>query len=563
MTDPDQPSTPDTNDPHYDRGLTREVERGSLDPTEEGLVGASEAGIAPPPPQRRGLGLTPDGRFRVGRLAGLTMTAAIWTLSWPVMLESFLNSLVGLTDTVLAAGLGVPEADAIAGASYIMWFIGLVIMAVGVGATALISRSVGAGRLAVASAVLGQSLVLSVTLGTVVAVGVASSAKPVTGLLNMTGEAGSAFSTYILVIAAGIPFTAILFTLTACARGAGDSRRPLYAMVIRNIVNMIVSFLLSGVDITHTAAGPDGPIVHTVLANPAHFDLGILGIALGTFAGDTVGAGVMVWMALRGTWGIALYRKRLRPHWITIKRLVNLGVPNFLETAGMWFGNFLVLVMVGGITVTETIGGITEEGGLLGAHMIAVRIEAMSFLLGFAMGAAAATLAGQYLGAGRADLARKAVWRCAAVAAAVMGSFGLAFLLIPRTLVGLLSSQPEHLAITPTLLTVCGWVQIPFAIGIVLRSALRGAGDVKVVMAITWISTYLVRLPLAFLLCGADLVLGAGSGHPWLTIPNPMPDDFPIHGIRGLWIGLCIDLVIRGVIFTFRFTRRGWTGLRV
>jgi Na+-driven multidrug efflux pump len=35
---------------------------------------------------------------------------------------------------------------------------------------------------------------------------------------------------------------------------------------------------------------------------------------------------------------------------------------------------------------------------------------------------------------------------------------------------------------------------------------MRGAGDVKVVMALTWISTYLIRLPLAYLLSGVDVV---------------------------------------------------------
>lgn len=560
MTDRDDP---DSNPRHADdSALAHEVERDAVDPIEEGLVGPGEAGVGEHP--RRGAGLTPDGRFRSGRLAGLTMGAAIWTLSWPVMLESFLNSLVGLTDTVLAAGLGLPEADAIAGASYIMWFIGLVIMAVGVGATALISRSVGAGRMAVANAVLGQSVLLAVVLGTLVAAFVSVAAGPVTGLLNMTDRAGEAFTTYILVIAAGVPSAALLFTLTACARGAGDSRRPLYAMFARNIVNIAVSFLLSGVDVTRTVVGEAGPVTETILANPAPFDLGILGIALGTVAGDMVGALILLKMAYRGTWGITLYRRRLKPHWVTVRRLFNLGVPNFLETAGMWFGNFLVLVMVGGITVAESVSGGSSEGeGLLGAHMIAVRIEAMSFLSGFAMGAAAATLAGQYLGAGRVDMARAAVWRCAAIASVVMMSFGLAFLLMPRTLVGLLSAQPEHLETTPLLLVVCGWVQIPFAFGIVLRSALRGAGDVKTVMVITWISTYAVRLPLAFLLCGADLVLGAGDGEPWLSIPNPMPDDFPIHGVWGLWIGLCADLTLRGLVFTARFMQEGWTRVRV
>lgn len=525
-----------------------------------GAGGIPEA--AEPAPLRKPQGLNEDGTFRAGRLAGLGMGAAIWALSWPVMIESFLNSLVGLTDTRLSAGLGVAEADAIAGASYIMWFIGLVIMAVGVGATAMISRAVGAGRLAAARAVLGQSVLLGLVVGLVTAAFVLVLAEPVAGILRMTDAATASFTTYMQIIAFGVPGASMLFILTACARGAGDSRRPLYAMIARNVVNILVSFLLSGVDLTRTVL-QDGEIVREMLVeNPLSIDLGILGIALGTVAGDVVGAAILMGMALRGTWGITLLRRRLVPHWRTIGRLFNLGWPNFLEASGMWFGNFLLIILVGVISAASLAAG--ETGGLLGAHMIAIRIESMSFLPGFAMGTAAATLAGQYLGARRPDMARRSMLTCAAIASSFMLLFGAAFVTIPSVLVGLLSEQPEHLKTTPTLLFICGWVQVPFALGIVFRTAMRGAGDVKVVLGMTWISTYVIRLPLAFLLSGADLVLGGSdSTPPWLTIVNPMPDDFFIQGLWGMWIGMCIDLVLRGLLFTARFVQGGWAKVKV
>ena len=518
-------------------------------------------------PARKHQGLTDDNRFRAGRLAGLGMGAAIWALSWPVMIESFLNSLVGLTDTVLAAGLGVAEADAIAGASYIMWFIGLVIMAVGVGATAMIARAVGANRLAAARTVLGQAVLVGLVVGVITAIGVVALASPVAGIMRMTDAATASFVTYMKIIAIGVPGASMLFILTACARGAGDSRRPLYAMIARNLVNIAVSFLLSGVDITRTsvelnAAGVEEVVNNTIIANPASFDLGILGIAIGTVVGDIVAALILTTMAFRGTWGIALLRKRLAPHWITIRRLLNLGLPNFLETSGMWFGNFVLIVMVGVISAQALAAG--ENAGLLGSHMIAIRIEALSFLPGFAMGTAAATLAGQYLGARRPDMAKRSMLTCAAIASAIMLACGVAFVTIPGPLVSVLSAQPEHLETTPTLLFICGWVQVPFALGIVFRTAMRGAGDVKVVMAMTWISTYAIRLPLAFLLSGADIVLGGSdTAAPWIEIPNPMPDDFPIQGLWGMWVGMCLDLLLRGMLFTWRFIQGGWMKAKV
>jgi Na+-driven multidrug efflux pump len=136
-----------------------------------------------------------------------------------------------------------------------------------------------------------------------------------------------------------------------------------------------------------------------------------------------------------------------------------------------------------------------------------------------------------------------------------MGIMGVLFMTRGRQIVGVLSPQEVHLRITPTLLLITGSVQIPFAIGIVLRQAMRGAGDVKWVAALTWIGTYGARLPLAYLLSGADI---------------PLPNGRVIHNPTGLtpslprmWIGLCSELVIRCLLFGARFVHGGWVKARV
>lgn len=485
-------------------------------------------------------GLTPDGRFKSGRLAGLTLGPALFILSWPVITESFLNSLVGLVDTTLAAGLpnGEAAADAIGGASYIMWFIGLVIMALGVGATALVSRTVGRSRLAAARTVLGQTTSLALICGVFVGVFIYMVSPAVVTILNMSADAGAAFRDYMHIIALGVPAASLLFGLIACARGAGDSVSPLWAMVIRNIVNIAVSWVASGAE----AFGH---------APPVSLGMGVAGIAAGTVAGDIAGVLVILLQARSGRWGIRLRLKRMKPHWITVRRIVRLGIPNFFETFGMWIGNFFVVAFVG------LLARQLNTEGLLGAHIIAIRIEAFSFLPGFAMGSAAATLAGQYLGARRPDLAKRAVLVATGVASTLMAAIGLAFILIPRPITGLLSQQDSHLAIVPHLLIICGFVQIPFALGIVFRSAMRGAGDVKAVMVITWITTYAIRLPLAYICSGVDIPV---PFRPDLVIHNPAPWD---PSLQGLWIGLCSELILRGALFTGYFMRGRWLNAKV
>ncbi|MEM9065122.1 MAG: MATE family efflux transporter [Planctomycetota bacterium] len=468
------------------------------------------------------------------------MNRAIWVLCWPVLVESYLNSFVGLVDTMLAARIGEAASDAVGPGAYFMWFIGLIAMALGVGATALISRSVGKGRFATANAAVGQTVALSVVLGAVVGGLIYTLAPFIARMVGLSGEAEPAFVTYMRIVAIGVPASSVLFSGISCLRGAGDSMGPLRAMLLVNLVNLLVSWSLAGVTID---------LGFGSLRPPFGFSMGLAGVAWGTVAAHTVGAIVILFLLTRDRGGVHLKRSRLLPHRVTIARLFRIGLPNFLESLGMWFGNFLIVLFVGWIASD------IDRDGLFGAHIIAIRVEAFSFLPGFAMGTAVATLAGQYLGAGSPELARRAIWRTTLIGAGVMTLMGVLFITIPGWITARLTPVESHMDLVPPLLVICGLVQLPFGIALVVRSALRGAGDVKVVMIITWITTYGVRLPLAYALSGVRIPLPDGT-----RLDNPFGFE---PSLSGLWIGLCLELAVRGAIFAGRFLHGGWARVRV
>lgn len=497
---------------------------------------------------RRALG---DGRIRVGRLAGLGLWASIWVLSWPILVESLLNWLVGAVDTVLSAGLSEAAADAIAGGAYVVWFMGMIGMSIGVGSTALVSRSVGKGRMATAHAAAGQSITLALVLGVLTALIVVWAAPHIGALLGLEGDALRGLVLYLRVASIGVPALSVMTVGIACCRGAGDSFRPLIIMALVNIVNVAVSWALAGVPIARTYLDAAGePATRIYLDNPFPFELGIVGIAMGTVAAWAAGAVAVVALLINGRSGVRLRARRMRPHRMTMLRVTRIGFPNFLETMGMWAGNFLVIMMVGWMLAP----------GLLGSHIVAIRIEAISFLPGFSMAIASATLIGQWLGAGDPKMAERAVWGCALVAMAMMGAMGLVFMLFPVPLTGLFTPQETHLEYVPKLLWIAGAIQTPFALGLVFRSALRGAGDAKVVMWITWLTTWGVRLPLAFVLSGVDVVVPDAAGGSRVLWENPSPFNF---GLVGLWWGLCLEIIVRSVAFTWRFCQGKWKMMRV
>ena len=89
-------------------------------------------------------------------------------LALPVLAEHLLHMFVGLNDTYLANHLSTDAAAATAAVgtiSYIIWFVGLIVGAVGTGSTAIIARATGARHRSLANSVCGQSMSASIILG--------------------------------------------------------------------------------------------------------------------------------------------------------------------------------------------------------------------------------------------------------------------------------------------------------------------------------------------------------------------------------------------------------------
>ncbi len=477
--------------------------RRSTDPTSKTIAATVPADAALP----KALG---------GKLAGLSLRRQVWVLAiWP-LLEQVMAFLVGTVDMVLAARLqpeqlAIAANDALGVAGYVGWLMGMMMGAVGVGASALVARAIGGRHKRLANAALGQAILLALVVGFAIGLVVFVFAGGIAQLAGMSGQALDLCRVYLRIITIAAPMSAILFVGGACLRASGDTRTPFGVVVVVNIVNIAASLLF--------VYGP-GPI-------GGH---GVAGIAAGTALAWVVGAILTLVVLARGNSLIRLRLARLRPHWHTARRIVRVSVPQLIESLGIWGGNFLVLIIIGGLA----------KDGLIGSHMWAVRIESASFLPGFALAGAASILVGQYLGAGDPVMAKRSALYCCAIAAAVMSLTGLLFITVPDLLISTFTPVELHQKVAPQLLWVCGWVQPFFAVAIVLSHAIKGAGDTRSTMVIGYVSLFLIRLPLAYL-------LGVTYG----------------LGIVGVWYGLCGEMAVRGLLFAARFFQGGWLRTQV
>ena len=475
-----------------------------------------------------------DKEIRSGKLAGRSMRSAIWIVAMPVLIQQTASAFIGLVDTIYAGRLPqaivIPALDAISIGSYVTWFVGIAMTGLGIGAQALIARAMGAGNRAESHQALGHAVLLSVLWGVGVGVVMWTCAAPMAVICGLAAESAALLVEYVRIIAYSMPMASLMLVGAMALYGAGETTLPSVIAIGSNVVNIFASWVLSGVDLTFG---------DWTLLNPFSFDWQLAGIAAGTSISFLSGAVMTVWVLRRGVKDLRLETADLALNRAMSWRIVRIGIPGFLDSIMMWSANLLVLAVIGMVAVAEAIDGVPREG-LQGAHLIAIRWESFSFLPGFAIGIAAGSLAGQYLGASNPRKARQAILVCTGIAAAVMGALGLVFIFGAGVLTAVISDQPVHVAEAPPLLVIGGTVQVFFAVTMVLRQGLRGVGDTRWSFIITTAASFGIRLPAAW----------------FLAVPLGM-------GLRGVWYGLCGEIVIRAGLFAWRFLHGGWARVRV
>jgi Na+-driven multidrug efflux pump len=213
-----------------------------------------------------------------------------------------------------------------------------------------------------------------------------------------------------------------------------------------------------------------------------------------------------------------------------MKRILRIGVPSGITDTINWLANFAMIRIV---NRTPPVPAATA------AHINAVRIESFSYMFGFAIALAVATMVGQSLGMKDQRRAQRSAYLGFLVGGGFMTFAGLVFILFAHLPAGIMIKDPQVRDLTATCLRITGFCQVGFAAAIIFGGALRGAGDTMAVMLITTISIVGVRL-------GGVYVAG--------KLNQPLPV---------IWIILSIDLFVRGALIYARFLHGGWKKVRV
>lgn len=451
--------------------------------------------------------LAPVNLRRAGTLVPLLL------LAWPVLIEQLLTMLLGFSDMWLVGHyLDASHLAAMTLLNYILWLLPNLFALVGIGATALVARFVGAGDLPQANRTLHQAFLLGSGLA-VACTGLGYLfGDQIIQMLQLRDISAAHAVRFLHFLLPVLPFVMLEMVGISCLRGAGDTITGLITMILVNVVGISCSWaLMLGF----------GPLP----------EMGWDGVALGTALGHVVGGLVPVARLCMGSRGLQLRWQQFHFDAALARRLLHIGIPGGADIL------FIITCQLVFLSLINRLGDAATA-----AHGIAIRLESIGYLPGVAFQVAATTLCGQYLGMRDYARATRVVWMAAAVGGGLMSTAGVLMFFRAESLVQFFlgTGQPGVAELAAPCLRVVSTAMLPLALLMVFSGALRGAGDTRWPLLVSIVGFLGVRMPLAILFT---------QTLEW--------------GVIGAWYAMAIDLNTRAVLVTGRFLQGGWRQINV
>lgn len=399
----------------------------------------------------------------------------------PMLLGNVFQQLYNVTDSIIVGRFLGKEALAAVGASFPLIFM-LVSFIIGIasGSTIIIAQYFGAKDMAKVRRSIDTMYIFLFFASLLVGIlGIAFS-EPVFRLIRLPEEVIPQAALYMQVYFTGILFFFGFNGTSAVLRGLGDSKTPLYFLIISTLTNIVFDLLF----VVVFRWGIAGAAMATVLSQAGAF------ITLVIYLNKKHPLINLSWRKL--AWDREVFRESIR-----------IGVPTGFQQTFVSLGMLALLRIVNDFG-TDTVA----------AYSVAGRIDGLASLPAMNFGQALSTYTGQNIGArkiSRVGEGLRATLRMSSMVAVVTS---LIIMIFREPLMTLFTSDPEVIQIGARYLLIVGGFYVLFSSMFVIGGVMRGAGDTIVPMFITLLSLWLFRIPLA-----AILSRSIGVDGIWWAIP--------------------------------------------
>lgn len=435
----------------------------------------------------------------------------------PAVIELVLISLVSIADTAMVSVLGPNAITAVGLTAQPVMLLLFVFVALNIGVTAVVARRRGEERQEDANRVLRTCMPI-VFVGAIVlaALGIIF-AEFFVKLAGAKPEVVADSAAYFAIVAASLPFRAVSMCICAAHRGVGYTKIAMQINLVANGVNIVLNYLLIG-------------------GNFGFPKLGVAGAAIATSIGLTVGF-VLALLSLCKSSNYLHFSRHAswKPDKDALKAVGKVGGNALLEQLVLRVGFFVFARIVANLSVNE-----------FATHQICMQALNLSYNFADGLGVGATSLVGQNMGRDRHDLSVVYGKIAQRIALCVSLVLSVVFIIFRRQLVGLFLTGAEGgdletiLSLGSQIMIIAGCF-IPLQTSqVVMGGSLRGAGDTKYVAGTMLVTVGMMRPFFGWLFV---IVLN------W--------------GLPSAWAAMCLDMTVRLILLSRRFSSGKWFKIKV
>ncbi|MBA4321700.1 MAG: MATE family efflux transporter [Odoribacter sp.] len=405
----------------------------------------------------------------------------IFQFAAPMLLGNVFQQLFSVVDSIVVGNFVGKEALAAVGASFPVIFI-MVSMIIGLvmGTTVVISQYFGARDFVKVKRAIDTMYIYSTAAGIITTVIGLIIAEPLLRLLGLPEDIMPQAVLYLRIYLSGIIIFFGFNGTSAILRGLGDSKTPLYFLIIATIANIVLDLLFVAV----FKMGVAGAAYATLIANGLAFILAIIWLNK---------THKLIRIAIKGLH----FDKEIFRHSIRI------GLPTGLQQT---------LVAMGALALM----GIVNQFGtnVIAGYSVASRLDALALIPAMSFSQALSTFVGQNIGANKTERIRAGLIATVKMSGIVTIVTTVFIILAGHIMMSLFTNDAEVIRLGDKYLTIVSSFYILFTLMFIYNGVMRGAGDTLIPMFFSLFSLWIIRIPMAWFLSGK-----IGPSGIWWAIP--------------------------------------------
>ncbi|MCB2293359.1 MATE family efflux transporter [Clostridium algoriphilum] len=395
------------------------------------------------------------------------VTPTLLKFAFPFLLASLLQALYGAADLLVVGQFdNSAQVSAVATGSQIMQTITSVILGLTTGGTILLGNYLGAKKYNDLAESVGTIICIFGIMAAILTVSMVILTGAITNLMNTPAEAFEYTKQYIFICSCGIPFIIGYNALSGILRGLGNSKAPLYFIAVACVTNIVIDLILVG-----------------------GFHMGAPGAAIATIAAQAISFIIGVSYIIKVGFSFEFHRSHIRLESEKAKRIFKLGLPIALQD-GLINISFIIItavINVMGLTASASVG-------------VVEKIIVFTMLPTIAFASAIAAMTAQNMGAGKQERAKQCLYvgiGCSLIIGIICYAYAQWH---PTSLTALFSRDATVIETAALYLKSYSIDCILVCFVFSMNSFFSGCGNSLFPMIHSLIATFIIRIPLSFVL---------------------------------------------------------------